>query len=68
MLYYQLDATFHFDPYKNHGELMTEPQDKDIERINRRLQRAFSSIDATPFPSFVPAALQNMTKLRLSSA
>ena len=52
MLYYQLDATFHFEPYKKHGELMTEPQDKDIERINRRLQRAFSSIDATPFPEF----------------
>ena len=52
MLYYQLDATFHFESYKKHGELMTEPQDKDIERINRRLQRAFSSIDATPFPEF----------------
>ena len=52
MLYYQLDATFHFEPYKKHGELLTEPQDKDIERINRRLQRAFASIDATPFPEF----------------
>ena len=27
MLYYQLDATFHFESYKKHDEIVTEPQD-----------------------------------------
>ncbi len=52
MLYYQLNAAFHFEPYENHEELLTEPDDRYIKRFNQRMRRAFVSAQANAFSEF----------------
>ncbi len=52
MLYYQLNATFHFEPYRNREELLTEPDDRYIRRFNQRMRRAFVSAQASAFSEF----------------
>ena len=52
MLYYQLNAAFHFEPYENSKELLTEPDDRYIKRFNQRMRRSFVSVHGNAFPEF----------------